>query len=165
MTCYTPCHRELAAYCSALARNHDDAKDLMSDTIEIGFRKFNTLNDKVKFKFFLFGIASRLFQNQLRTTCKRKAEPLDNIIPLHHTPNQEIENSLDYKIAVEAIRKLPVDQQEAVLLFEVNGFSIREIAEIQNTNENTIKTRLSRGREKLRELLTEPKERTSHGKL
>jgi RNA polymerase sigma-70 factor (ECF subfamily) len=165
MTCYTPCHKELAAYCSALARNTDDAKDLMGDVVEISFRKFNTLKDKSKFKFYLFGIASKLFQNRLRTVYNRKTESLDNIISLHQVQNQSAEMSMDYKIALEAIKKLPAEQQEAILLFEISGFSIHEIAEIQCTNDNTVKTRLSRGREKLRELLIAPEIKTSHGKL
>jgi RNA polymerase sigma-70 factor (ECF subfamily) len=165
MICYTPCHKELAVYCSALARNTDDAKDLMSDVVEIGFRKFGTLQDQSKFKLFLFGIASKLFQNQLRTVYKRKMETLDNIIPLHQAEYNQAEHSVDYKLTLEAIRKLPAEQQEAVILFEISGFSIREIADIQTTNENTVKTRLSRGREKLRELLIDSKEKTSHGRL
>jgi RNA polymerase sigma-70 factor (ECF subfamily) len=164
MACYTLYHKELAAYCGALTRNADDAKDLMGDVVEIGFSKFNTLKDHAKFKFYLFSIASKLFQNQLRTVYKRKTESLDNIIPLHQALHQQIENAVDYKIALEAIRKLPPEQQEAVILFEVSGFSIQEIAAIQDSNENTIKTRLSRGRQKLKELLIEPKEKTSHGK-
>jgi RNA polymerase sigma-70 factor (ECF subfamily) len=165
MTSYTSCHKELAAYCNVLARNYDDAKDLMSDTVEIGFRKFSSLKDVSKFKLFLFGIASKLFQNKLRTDYKRKNESLDNVIPIHQSEHRHMETSVDYKLALQAIKKLPADQQEAVVLFEISGFSIQEIADIQNTNINTVKTRLSRGREKLRELLIEPKEKTSHGKL
>jgi len=99
----------------------------------------------------------------LRTVYKRKTESLDHIIPL--TQNFSIEHAIDYKIIVEAIKRLSPAKQEAIILFEISGFSIQEIADIQSTNINTVKTRLARGREELKELLTAPKEKTSHGKF
>ncbi|PIZ05301.1 MAG: RNA polymerase subunit sigma-24, partial [Flavobacteriales bacterium CG_4_10_14_0_8_um_filter_32_5] len=41
-----------------------------------------------------------------------------------------------------------------IVLFEITGFSIKEIMEIQNSSESAVKQRLKRGREKLVELLT-----------
>jgi RNA polymerase sigma-70 factor (ECF subfamily) len=46
------------------------------------------------------------------------------------------------------------EQREAIILFEIAGFSIKEIVVIQNASESAVKQRLKRGREKLVEILT-----------
>jgi RNA polymerase sigma-70 factor (ECF subfamily) len=49
-----------------------------------------------------------------------------------------------------ALGKLPAVQREAVVLFELEGFSIEEIAAIQRVTASAVKSRLSRGRDRLR---------------
>jgi RNA polymerase sigma-70 factor, ECF subfamily len=53
----------------------------------------------------------------------------------------------------EAVAALPALQREAVLLFSWEGFKLEEIAEMTGVDAGTIKSRLSRGRETLRERL------------
>jgi RNA polymerase sigma factor (sigma-70 family) len=69
------------------------------------------------------------------------------------TTQFDVNRSLAAKELYEAMNELPRAQREAISLFEISGFSIKEVAEIQGTNENTVKTRLRRGRDKLSELL------------
>ena len=52
-----------------------------------------------------------------------------------------------------AIRKLPVDFREAILLYYYQGYGISEIAAMLDVPEGTVSSRLSRGRAHLRELL------------
>ena len=54
-----------------------------------------------------------------------------------------------------ALDKLPAAQKEAVILFEISGFSIKEIAEIQGSTESGVKSRLKRGREALAKLMND----------
>jgi RNA polymerase sigma factor (sigma-70 family) len=64
-----------------------------------------------------------------------------------------------------ALSQLPVAQKECVILFEISGFKIKEIAEIQSVSEDAVKQRLKRGRERLQEILTyvaKPHNNTSH---
>jgi RNA polymerase sigma-70 factor (ECF subfamily) len=53
----------------------------------------------------------------------------------------------------EAVQSLPVLQREAVLLFEYEGFTLDEIANIANVDVGTVKSRLHRARERLRQIL------------
>jgi len=53
----------------------------------------------------------------------------------------------------QALSKLPEVQKEAIILYEISGFSIKEIATIQDASEPAVKQRLKRGREKLVEIL------------
>jgi DNA-directed RNA polymerase specialized sigma24 family protein len=56
---------ELSCYCRAVMKDEDDAKDLMSETV-LAFESFEKMKEPEKFKYFLFGIASRLFKKKLR---------------------------------------------------------------------------------------------------
>jgi RNA polymerase sigma-70 factor (ECF subfamily) len=53
--------------------------------------------------------------------------------------------------------KLPDKQKEAIILFEISGFKIAEIAEMQGATESAVKSQLKRGREKLTNILVEKK--------
>ena len=52
------------------------------------------------------------------------------------------------------IRELPEDMRAAVVLRDIEGYSYDEIARMLDANVGTIKSRISRGREKLREKIT-----------
>src|SRR5690606_10299330 len=59
----------------------------------------------------------------------------------------------DYIIVSKAISNLPDQQKEALMLFEVSGFSIAEICDIQNAGESAVKQRLRRARNSIKELM------------
>ena len=69
-------------------------------------------------------------------------------------------NVLREQIAVseQAIASLPEDMRAAVVLRDLQGLSYEEIAEALSTNVGTIKSRISRGREKLRQILVKQPE-------
>jgi len=52
--------------------------------------------------------------------------------------------------AARALANLDAEQREAVVLHEIEGFSVEEIAEMQGVTSSAVKSRLARGREKLR---------------
>jgi RNA polymerase sigma-70 factor (ECF subfamily) len=54
-----------------------------------------------------------------------------------------------------ALRRLPVDQAAAVVIVDVEGFSVREAAEILGAPEGTVKSRCARARARLAELLSD----------
>ena len=56
---------------------------------------------------------------------------------------------------LEAVLQLPVHYRNPIYLFYYEDYSIREIAEILNEKEGTVKTRLRRGREEVKKILTE----------
>ena len=60
---------------------------------------------------------------------------------------------VDVRIVYDALHKLPTSQREALILFEVSGLSMAEIAVIQGCTEGAVKTSVSRGRAKVRTLL------------
>jgi RNA polymerase sigma-70 factor (ECF subfamily) len=74
---------------------------------------------------------------------------MDNIFGSHASP----EDMADVRLLYETLDKLPVEQKEAIILYEIFGFSRKEIADIQQTTVLNIKMRLYRGRHLLSKLM------------
>ncbi|PCE62497.1 RNA polymerase sigma factor [Sediminicola luteus] len=64
---------------------------------------------------------------------------------------------------LKAIKTLPLEQQEVLNLFYLDAYHIKEIAQITGVTEPTVKTRLFRGREKIKELLKSRKHEQGNG--
>ena len=89
------------------------------------------------------------FSKQKKKTENFKTDHQFNNLKTDEDPNL----SLDVKLLYTMLNQLPDDQKECILLFEISGFSLKEIAAIQASSEGAIKQRLKRGREKLKELM------------
>ena len=73
-------------------------------------------------------------------------------------PEESAENKELKRAISAAIDTLPVDIRTAVVLRDIQGFSYEDVSQIMNINIGTVKSRISRGRERLRELLSEYRE-------
>ena len=157
---YEPVHDRFERFCRARAYGEMDFKDLINDSLLIAFERFETLRSEQAFLSFLFSISVRILSNQHRK--KREERQSENHDSIADIPQ---ENQTDTYFLHLALAQLPVAQKECVILFEISGFKIKEIAEIQSVSEDAVKQRLKRGRERLQEILTyvaKPHTNTSH---
>ena len=83
------------------------------------------------------------------------AEAGELLIAPQNTPEQETELSIQRAQVRRAIAQLPVEQQQALILAYVKGYSHREIAEALSQPLGTIKTRIRQAMKKLRRILVE----------
>ena len=133
-----------------LTRSHDEAADLMSDAVVSAHTSFPKLQDRSKFRSSLFTIALRIFKRRRwRARIFGTLEEAE-----HHADTQQRESQHDLDELKRALAALPEKQLEAVLLFEISGLSLEEIREIQGGSVSGVKSRLVRGREALRAILT-----------
>lgn len=150
---YEPIHDRFERFCRARVYGDLDFRDVINESLLIAFSKFESLTSPQSFLAFLFGIAVRVIGNQLQ---KKKTERFNE--KEKHYDRQDLGSSpsedADIHFLYNAISQLVDEQREAIILFELTGFRIKEIAEIQNTSEVAVKQRLKRGREKLAEILT-----------
>jgi RNA polymerase sigma-70 factor (ECF subfamily) len=147
MQLYEMHHKELSNFCRSLEHDPEDAKELMSETISRAFMRFNNLRDQSKFKSFLFGIAS----NTLKEFIRKKSRPLPEpkVINLYGNESKDAENHTINQI----LGQIPAKQAEAFVLYEIVDMSLIDIAKSLDINLSTVKTRLSRARVALAELL------------
>jgi RNA polymerase sigma-70 factor, ECF subfamily len=105
-----------------------------------------------------FHSAQGAARGYLLGTARRQAfkrfRGLEREVELDEQSPAPVKTYSDLPAAVaEAVAALPALQREAVLLFSWEGFKLEEIAEMTGVDAGTIKSRLSRGRETLRERL------------
>ena len=151
---YEPFHEPFVRYCSSRAFGWMEAEDLVQEAVLAALENYNRLADKDKLLGYLIGIANNIIKNKHRRL-KFKGEWDEQQIEQLESQIQNPELALDIHFLLKAIEQLPEKQREALILFEISGFSIREISKIQDSAENATKTRLSRARQKLKTLLTE----------
>lgn len=153
MSLYEPVHQSFLRYCEVLTKDPEAAKDLVSEVVLTAYHKLDRLKQEASFLYFLFGIARHTYYNLLR---KRKREVRYN--STEHQPadcSRQPEVSADVRLLYEALDKLPDKQREAIVLFEISGFALKEIQEIQGGSLSGVKLRLVRGREKLKSIMRE----------
>jgi RNA polymerase sigma factor (sigma-70 family) len=149
---YEPVHERFERFCRSRVYGDLDHEDLMNDTLLIAYDKLESLRSESVFLTFLFGIAVRVVSNKMQKhkTVKLQNEHIEHVA----WKGRDAQTQTDVQILYETMRRLPDEQRECLLLFEISGFSIKEIAVIQSVTESAVKQRLKRGREKLSALLT-----------
>lgn len=145
---YEPIHESFARFCHARAYGVMEPEDLISESVLKALEKFHTLKNPKAFLAFMFTIAKNIAIKKYR---RQKFSGYYN----EHNANQihdveiDAETKLDIEVLYQALNTLPDKQKEAVVLFEISGFSVKEVAEIQASGESAVKQRLKRGREAL----------------
>lgn len=152
LTLYQPVHAKFERFCRARVYGNMDYEDLMHETLLVAFQKIDTLKSEKAFFSFLVGISVRILSNHHK---KRKEdltgqpEQFDAV-----DANADTERDAEVFLLHKALSMLPETQREAIVLFEISGFPIKEIALMQDASESAVKQRLKRGREELTRILT-----------
>lgn len=149
MEAYQACHEPFARYCSALAYGRMDVQDLMQDVLLGAFQQFDRIRRKDELLHYLVRAARNRSISHWRTARRNEAITEKQAARLLER-GASAETLVDVGILYAALDGLPAAQREALVLFEVSGLPMAEIAVIQGTNENAVKTRVSRARTALR---------------
>jgi RNA polymerase sigma-70 factor (ECF subfamily) len=148
--------RMVFALLSRMLGHGPEVEDLAQETFVRAYRAFPTfdVNGVAKPSTWLLTIATRLALDA-RKKKKLDQTPLDEDTDAStgSTPEIALERRELGDAIAQAARALPDDQRAALVLAELHGLSITEIAEALAVPENTAKTRLFRAREKMREAL------------
>lgn len=152
MRLYAPLRPRLARFAAAMTNDREEARDLVAETTLVAYERFEELRNTQAFLSWLFTIASRLYR-------KREVrggrfgyydEEQARRIPDSGTSP---EVSADVALLHAALSQLPEEQREAVILFEIADLPLKEISAIQGTTLSGVKSRVTRGRKRLAELL------------
>ena len=156
MELYEPIHDRFVRFCQVRLHNSEETQDLVNETLLRAYENFEKLRNKEAFLFYLFGIATRVLNSQYR---KKKYWGAYDDFKSSQIPDPcwDPAQKADVHILYKALDKLPDKQREALILFEISGFSIKEIQEIQASKASAVKARLMRGRKKLADILSETK--------
>ena len=120
------------------------------------FEKLHTLRDDSRFGSWFYAILLSRHRSRGRLRLWRRTVSLEEVLASGNEPAAEdhgplMEETWRAGRATDALGSLAAVQREAVVLFEVDGFSLEEIAAMQGVTLSAVKTRLARGRKKLRQ--------------
>lgn len=149
---YEPVHERFERFCRARVYGDMDFRDLINETLLVAYDKIDTLRSDKAFLSFLFSISVRILSNHNKKR-KEDAFPSPDKLETLSDVNANTEADMEVYLLHKALAMLPDVQREAVILFEISGFSIKEIAAMQDASESAVKQRLKRGRTRLAEIL------------
>jgi RNA polymerase sigma-70 factor, ECF subfamily len=145
--------------------NEDDANDLAQETFVRVFRARESFRTTERFSTWLFTIAANLARNQFRwrerhpnisleTPTDAGEQTLGSVLPSDAPAPNEAALAAERAAAVRnAVRRLPDDLREAIVLCEWEERSVAEAAAVLETTSKAVEARLYRARQILRERL------------
>jgi len=142
----------LRAFAVSLSGRHDKADDLVQDTVMKAWAKQESFELGTNMKAWLFTILRNEFYSQMRKR-GREVQDTDGAFTERMAVHPSQYGIVDLNDFRKALDKLPDDQREAVILIGASGFSYEEAAEICKCAVGTMKSRVSRARTKLQDLL------------
>jgi len=139
--------------CLRMLGNAPAAEDATQDAFISAFRGINRLRG-ASFKAWLFRIATNACRDQLRSLRRRPITSLDDAAFEFESDQPSPEDYAMCQELGEEIRKafttLPPDQRLAVILRDIEGLDYEEIAQVTGSSLGTVKSRINRGRMRLR---------------
>ena len=128
--------------------NPVDADDVFSETFLAYFKKERDFPEEEHRKAWLIRVTINCAKDLLKA--RSSWEELSEEVVGADAPAVRPEEQLDLHKAIEQLR---FEYREVICLHYLEGLSVTEISDILGRNENTVKTHLARGREKLRKFL------------
>lgn len=123
----------------SILKNDVDAADAIQDTVLSSYENLQGLREPKFFKTWL----TRILINH----CNRILKERKRMISINEYPEIEsAQNDTSSREFLVLLNQMEEQYRIVLLLYYVEGFSIKEIGTILEMNENTVKTRLSRGR-------------------
>jgi len=142
-----------------LLRNPDDADDAAQDAFLAALANLARYDPRRPFGPWLVRIVTNTAIDRSRRRTVRRAEPLDErLIDGGEAPDRAAERGELAMRLRDALSELPERQRLAVTLFDAEGYSHAEIAEILRVPIGTVRSDVHHARRKLRDMLTEWKE-------
>jgi RNA polymerase sigma-70 factor (ECF subfamily) len=145
------CIPRLRRYARALLGDRAAADDLVQDTLERGWNKLSSWQRSRDMRTWLFGIMHNLHVDQVRKPAVPTVE-LDNDTPLPSF-NAPQTDRLEIRDMESALKLLPAEQREVLLLVALEAMTYEEVAATLRLPLGTVMSRLSRARERLRALM------------
>jgi RNA polymerase sigma-70 factor, ECF subfamily len=132
----------------------EEAADALQDAMISAFRRAGSFRGDSAVTTWLHRIVINACLDRMRRKAARPAtggadeRTLDNLAISQATPDPS--SSIDISLDVQsALRTLPPDQQAALVLVDMLGFSVADAAEILGVSQGTVKSRCARGRARL----------------
>jgi len=142
----------MRAFARSLTGNREIADDLIQDALVKAWCARETFATGTNLKAWVYTILRNQFFSDKRRSWRQASLDEDDA---HQLPAAGAEQdwAIELSYVAWALKSLPYDQREALILTGVGGFSYEEVTRICNCAEGTVKSRVARGRKKLQSIL------------
>lgn len=133
------------------------AEDLAQEVFLRAYRKMDEYRAESSVATWLYRITVNACKDYLRSWSHRKLvfsqKFLDQSQGAEDSAEQEVIRKLNENEVVQTVMSLPVKYREVIVLYYFEGLKSREIAQTLDLKESTVRVRMSRGLDKLKEMM------------
>ena len=133
--------------------NEEDALDALQESFIKIFRHLDKFNEQSRFDTWVYRIVVNTCNDILRKNKKYDHE--DMVMDLaDHDPGPEelLDKKEESRYILECLNRLAAEQREVLILRDVRGFAYDEIAQMLDCSMGTVKSKIARARQKLKEI-------------
>lgn len=149
-------------FARAFAPREADADDLAQEALIKVYRSLRLFRHEAAFSTWLYTVVRSVFLDAAKSRAWRERLREDPSTPdggleeaTSPAADELMSREEDRRRVWQALRRLPAEFRTALVLFDIEGCSYGEVASIDGVPVGTVKSRLSRGRAQLKELLEE----------
>ena len=153
--------KRMYAVALRMCSNREDAQDCLQEAMLRVYRAIGGFKGQSSFGTWVYRITMNTCLDELRRKKNKQNVSFDNLLDQGWSPADDSASPEKKVMQIEmrksistSIQELPEDMRSAIIMRDIHGYSYDEIADILGVNVGTIKSRISRGREKLREKLS-----------
>ncbi|MCP2262587.1 RNA polymerase, sigma subunit, ECF family [Streptoalloteichus tenebrarius] len=135
-------------------RDPEEAADALQEAFISAFRAASSFRAESQVTTWLHRIVVNACLDRVRRRQSRPTVPLPETGPGEPAVSRDAIAERETRLAVhDALAELPEEQRSAIVLVDVEGYSVAETAQLLGVAEGTVKSRCARGRAKLAKLL------------
>ncbi|MGM0460465.1 MAG: RNA polymerase sigma factor [Bacteroidota bacterium] len=145
-------HSKIYRFAFRFFADEDEAHDITQKTFIKTYQNVSTLENPEKFSSWIYRIANNLCLDELKRAGRRKSTSLEAYMEQSAVlegdvalPDADLQNKELGHILQKALLTLPDEQRTVIILKEYEGLKFREIADILEEPESTVKSRLYYG--------------------
>lgn len=161
----TPYERQVYFTCLKLMGDPQSAEDCAQEAMLRAFRSLKQYRGESAFSTWMYKVAYSACLDAMRKQKRRPQESLDTLTeagftpPSHEAgPYEALEKKERLAVLRAAIAALPEDLRQTLVLSQLENLSYEEVAAMTGVALGTVKSRVNRAREKLKQILTESRE-------
>lgn len=138
-------------------KDWNQAQDVAQDVLLTCFKNYENRSHISSYKAWIYRVTVNRSKDILKSSFLKKVVLNNSLVKLIHaidkSPEEAVLRKEDNNQLIESVFSLPIKYREVVLLYYYEELDTKEISEIIRINENTVRTRLRRARDRLGDLL------------
>jgi len=150
---------KLHRYCARMTGSVIDGEDAVQEALVKAIEAYPSFASIDNPEAWLFRIAHNVTLDLLRRRARQQAREDEKELEMIVDPVSTVEDRLNAAVSLGTFMRLPAAQRSSVILMDVLGYALDEIAEVTEASVPSVKAALHRGRTRLREFAQEPEDR------